>query len=108
MRKTIGDVRMNFLVNLIKQKQEVIEAMTKKCWVNLDKLEKTYSTLRAAKMPLISYGACEPKGSSTTLMLFRLLFNLLMLLSKVKKKRGQPLNNLEFYTLLKKSKIHKF
>ena len=107
MRKTIGDVRMNFLVNLIKQKQEVIEAMTKKCWVNLDKLEKTYSTLRAAKMPLISYGAFETKGSSTTLMLFRLLFNLLMLLSKVKKKRGQTAR-LEFYTFLKKSRIRKF
>ena len=107
MRKTIGDVRMNFLVNMIKQKQEVIEAMTKKCWVNLDKLEKTYSTLRAAKMPLISYGGCETKVNSTTLMLFRFLFNLLMLLSRVKKKRGQK-TKLEIYTFLKKSRIRKF
>ena len=99
---------MKFLVVEVKQKLQVIKAMTDKCCVNLDKLEKTYSTLRAAKMPLISYGAFETKGSSTTLMLFRLLFNLLMLLSKVKKKRGQPLNNLEFYMLLKKSKIRNF
>ena len=102
MRKTFCDARMKFLVNQIMQKLQIIKAMTDKCCVNLDKLEKTYRTLRAAKMPLISYGACETKGDSTTLVLFRLVFNLLMLLSKVKKKRGQPLNNLEIYTLQKK------
>ena len=107
MRKTIGDARMKFLVNQIKQKLEVIKAMTDKCCVNLDKLEKTYSTLRAAKMPLISYGAFETKGSSTTLMLFRLLFNLLMLLSKVKKKRGLTAR-LEVYKFLKKSRTRKY
>ena len=55
---------MNMLVQQIKKTQEVIKEFMQKTWTKLEELENAYKTLRAAKIPLISYGAKESNGSA--------------------------------------------